>query len=174
MLEVMTRRYYWIRPLRNVQVTERSGRPLLTAEYAHDGRDYLVIATVADAGESAAGTDLPQLIDALPSGRTVLVDLYVTSPSGPGQTSEDDPDARADRIRDKLGVIPPAVGAGRGRGAQAGRRGGRLAGLVHLLRRAGRGGGGGPDAARLAPAGGRTAGLVAALRVRADPAARGP
>ena len=104
MLEVMTRRYYRIRPLRNVQVSERSGRPLLTAEYAHEGRDYLVIATVADAGESAAGTDLPQLIDALPSGRTVLVDLYVTS-----QTSEDDPDARADRIRDKLGLIPPAV-----------------------------------------------------------------
>jgi acetyl/propionyl-CoA carboxylase alpha subunit/acetyl-CoA carboxylase carboxyltransferase component len=109
MLEVMTRRYYRIRPLRNVQVTERTGRPLLTAEYTHDGRDYLVIATVADAGESAAATDLPQLIDALPSGRTVLVDLYVTSPSGPGQTSEDDPDARADRIRGKLGVIPPAV-----------------------------------------------------------------
>ena len=109
MLEVMTRRYYRIRPLRNVRVTERSGRPLLTAEYAYDGRDYLVIATVADAGESATGTDLPQLIDALPSGRTVLVDLYVTSPAGPGQTSEDDPDARADRIRGKLGVIPPAV-----------------------------------------------------------------
>ena len=108
MLEVMTRRYYRIRPLRNVQVTERSGRPLLTAEYAHDGHDYLIIATVADAGESAAGTDLPQLIDALPSGRTVLVDLYVTS-----QTPEDegngDPDARADRIRSKLGLIPPYV-----------------------------------------------------------------
>ncbi|MGO9188773.1 MAG: biotin carboxylase N-terminal domain-containing protein, partial [Streptosporangiaceae bacterium] len=109
MLEVMTRRYYRIRPLRNVQATERSGRPLLTAEYAHDGQDYLVIATVADAGESAAGTDLPQLIDALPAGRIVLVDLYVTSPSGPGQTSEDDPGARADRIRGKLGIIPPAV-----------------------------------------------------------------
>src|SRR6202035_1102076 len=56
MLEVMTRRYYRIRPLQNVQLTERSGRPLLTAEYAHDGRDYLIIATVADAGENAAGT----------------------------------------------------------------------------------------------------------------------
>ena len=108
MLEVMTRRYYRIRALRNVQVTERSGRPLLTAEYAHDGHDYLIIATVAGAGESAAGTDLPQLIEALPSGRTVLVDLYVTS-----QTPEDEgdggPDARADRIRGKLGLIPPAV-----------------------------------------------------------------
>ena len=108
MLEVMTRRYYRIRPLRNVQVAERSGRPLLTAEYDHDGHDYLIIATVAGAGESAAGTDLPQLIDALPSGRTVLVDLYVTS-----QTPEDegngDPGARAERIRGKLGLIPPAV-----------------------------------------------------------------
>ena len=108
MLEVMTRRYYRIRPLRNVQVTEQGGRPLLTAEYAHDGHDYLIIATVADAGESATGTELPQVIDTLPSGRTVLVDLYVTS-----QTSEDDgngdPDARADRIRGKLGPIPPAV-----------------------------------------------------------------
>ena len=108
MLEVMTRRYYRIRPLRNVQVTERNGRPLLTAEYAHDGHDYLIIATVAGGGESADGTELPPLIEALPSGRTVLVDLYVTS-----QTPEDegsgDPDARADRIRGKLGLIPPAV-----------------------------------------------------------------
>jgi hypothetical protein len=106
MLEVMTRRYYQIRPLRNVQVTERRSRPLLTAEYAHDGDDYLIIATVADGAESAAGTELPQLLEALPSGRIVLVDLYVTS-----QTPEDegDPGARADRIRGKLGLIPPAV-----------------------------------------------------------------
>jgi acetyl/propionyl-CoA carboxylase alpha subunit/acetyl-CoA carboxylase carboxyltransferase component len=108
MLEVMTRRYYRIRPLRNVRVTERGGRPLLTAEYTHDGHDYLVIATVADGAESAAGTDLPELIEALPSGRTVLVDLYVTS-----ERAQDEgggtPDARTDRIRGKLGLIPSAV-----------------------------------------------------------------
>ncbi|HJY74688.1 MAG TPA: biotin/lipoyl-containing protein, partial [Streptosporangiaceae bacterium] len=108
MLEVMTRRYYRIRALRNVQVTERSGRPLVTAEYAHDGHEYLIVATVADGAESAAATDLPQLIQAIPAGRTVLLDLYVTS-----QTPEEDgsgaPDARADRIRGKLGLIPPAV-----------------------------------------------------------------
>src|SRR6266568_4977148 len=109
MLEVMTRRYYWIRPLRNVRVTERSGRPLLTAEYAHEGRDYLIIATVADGSESAAGTDLPQLIEALPSGRTVLVDLYVTSQT-PEEEGRGKPDERAERIRGKLGVIPPSVG----------------------------------------------------------------
>jgi acetyl/propionyl-CoA carboxylase alpha subunit/acetyl-CoA carboxylase carboxyltransferase component len=106
MLEVMTRRYYQIRPLRHVRASQRSGRPLLTAEYAHDGHDYLVIATVADGTERAAETDLPQLVDALPPGRTVLVDLYVTS-----HTPEDkaDPEARADRIRGKLGTIPHAV-----------------------------------------------------------------
>jgi acetyl/propionyl-CoA carboxylase alpha subunit/acetyl-CoA carboxylase carboxyltransferase component len=108
MLEVMTRRYYRIRPLQNVQVTERSGRPLLTAEYSHDGTGHLIIATVAESAESAAATELPQLIEALPTGRTVLVDLYVTS-----QTAEEDghgaPEARAERIRGKLGVIPPSV-----------------------------------------------------------------
>ena len=108
MLEVMTRRYYRIRSLEHVRVTERGGRPLLTAEYVHDGHGYVVIATVADGGESAAETDLPELINTLPPGRSVLVDLYVTS-----QTPEDeanrDPDARAERILGKLGVIPPGV-----------------------------------------------------------------
>ena len=131
MLEVMTRRYYRIRSLRNVQVTERSGRPLVTAEYTHDGHEYLIVATVAAGVESAAATDLPQLIQAIPAGRTVLIDLYVTS-----QTSEEDgsgaPDARADRIRGKLGPHPAGRRPGCGRRTKAGRRRGWLAGLVHL------------------------------------------
>ncbi len=117
MLEVMTRRYYRIRPLEHVEITERSGRPLLTAEYVHEGRDYLVLATVA---EEAAGTGLSQLAlpplpDELPADRTVLVDLYLTA-GPPGNERDDepkdpqDPDARADRIRGALGTIPPAVG----------------------------------------------------------------
>jgi acetyl/propionyl-CoA carboxylase alpha subunit/acetyl-CoA carboxylase carboxyltransferase component len=107
MLEVMTRRYYQIRPLSRVRVTEQGGRPLLTAEYDHDGQDYVLIATVASGTDTAAGTDLPQLVDKLSADRTVLVDLYVTS-----ETPEDEaggPDARAGRIRDKLGIIPPTV-----------------------------------------------------------------
>ena len=108
MLEVMTRRYYWIRPLRNVQVTERTGRPLLTAEYTQEGQEYLIIATVADASESAAGTDLPELVKALPPGRIVLIDLYVTSQT-PEEEGSGAPEARAERIRDKLGVLPKAV-----------------------------------------------------------------
>ncbi|HEY4992715.1 MAG TPA: biotin/lipoyl-containing protein, partial [Nakamurella sp.] len=108
MLEVMTRRYYWIRALRNVQLIERSGRPLLTAEYAHDGQDYLIIATVADGSESAAGTGLPELITALPPGRIVLIDLYVTSQT-PEEEGSGEPEARAERIRGKLGLLPPSV-----------------------------------------------------------------
>ncbi len=108
MLEVMTRRYYRIRPLRNVQVPEWSGRPLLTAEYDHDGRDYLVIATVADGRESAAATDLPELINALPPSGAVLLDLYVTSQT-PEEEGNGNPDARAKRISGKLGLIPPSV-----------------------------------------------------------------
>jgi acetyl/propionyl-CoA carboxylase alpha subunit/acetyl-CoA carboxylase carboxyltransferase component len=108
MLEVMTRRYYQIRPLENVRVVEHGGRPLLTAEYTHEGQDYLVIATVAESTESAAESDLPELPGALAAGRTVLVDLYVTS-QAPEDEADDDPDARATRIRGKLGAVPPAV-----------------------------------------------------------------
>ena len=107
MLEVMTRRYYQIRPLQQVRVFERGGRPVLTAHYDHDGQDYMIIATVARRTDSTAGTDLRQLVDSLPANTTVLIDLYVTS-----ETSEDEtggPHARAERIRDKLGVIPRAV-----------------------------------------------------------------
>ena len=107
MLEVMTRRYYQIRPLQRVQAFERGGRPVLTAHYDYDGRDYMIIATVARRTDSAAGTDLRLLVDSLPANTTVLIDLYVTS-----ETSEDEaggPEARADRIRDKLGIIPRAV-----------------------------------------------------------------
>ncbi len=107
MLEVMTRRYYRIRRLEHVRVAERNGRPLLTAEYVHDGRDYLVIATVADGGR-AAGIDLAQLLDGLPSGRTVLVDLYLTS-QAPEDEGDADSDAGADRIRGQLGPIPASV-----------------------------------------------------------------
>jgi acetyl/propionyl-CoA carboxylase alpha subunit/acetyl-CoA carboxylase carboxyltransferase component len=109
MLEVMTRRYYRIRPLGNVRVTQRNGCPLLTAEYLHGGRCYLVAATVAEVGKAAAGIDLSRLLDEFPPGFTVLVDIYAT-PAVPGDEGDDDPDARADEIRGQLGIIPPGVG----------------------------------------------------------------
>src|SRR5262249_34962746 len=99
MLEVMTRRYYRIRPLNHVQLTGRNGRAVLAAEYVHDGHRYLVIATVADAGEIALATDLPRLLDTIPPGRTVLVDLYHTTARTP-EDEDGGPNARANWIRD--------------------------------------------------------------------------
>ena len=173
MLEVMTRRYYWIRPLRNVQVSERSGRPLVTAEYSHDGHDYLIIAT-RGRRRRERGRDRPPPAD---PGATARPDRahrpvrHLADVAGRGQR----------RPRGPHGAYPrqarghPARGrAGGSRGAPPGRRRGRLAGLVHLRGRARRDGGGGPDPARLASAGGRTAGRVAAVPVRAGPAARRP
>ncbi|HSP36152.1 MAG TPA: carboxyl transferase domain-containing protein [Frankiaceae bacterium] len=110
MLEVMTRRYYRIRPLTNVRVVELGGRPLLSAEYAHNGSDYVVVATVArgsdDDRASAVATVLEELRGVLPADRTVLIDLYVTSDTDGGA----EPDARAERIRARLGTIPETVG----------------------------------------------------------------
>ncbi len=115
MLEVMTRRYYGlIRRLHNVAVAERDGRPRLTADYIHDEHDYTVVATVArdtgNDGASAIAEDLHQLVASLPSGRTALIDLYVTSDGDGDGDDATDPDARSARIRDKLGAIPDSVG----------------------------------------------------------------
>jgi acetyl/propionyl-CoA carboxylase alpha subunit/acetyl-CoA carboxylase carboxyltransferase component len=113
MLEVMTRRYYRIRPLERFSVVEHGGRPLLSAQYSDHDRRYSVLATVVDStvtegaeGPTAVATDLHQLVDALPAEHTALIDLYVTSDDSSGA----EPDARAGRIRDRLGAIPQAVG----------------------------------------------------------------
>ncbi|MFC5138539.1 carboxyl transferase domain-containing protein [Actinomycetospora rhizophila] len=116
MLEVMTRRYYGlIRDLGDVRVEQHDGRPLLIARYTHDDHSYVVLATVATVDQpdgatapATVSTDLHRLIEALPAGDTVLVDLYVTSPRGP--EAPDGPEERATRIRDSIGTIPAAVG----------------------------------------------------------------
>ncbi|HTK63923.1 MAG TPA: carboxyl transferase domain-containing protein [Pseudonocardia sp.] len=115
MLEVMTRRYYRIRPMQDVQILSHDGRPLLVGGYRHDDHDFTVIATTASGqagvndpradAPAAVSTDLQQMAAALPPDRTVLVDLYVTS----DQDGHADPDARAERIKAKLGTIPAAV-----------------------------------------------------------------
>ncbi|HEY9417507.1 MAG TPA: biotin carboxylase N-terminal domain-containing protein [Pseudonocardia sp.] len=115
MLEVMTRRYYRIRPMREFQILSHDGRPLLVSGYRHEGHDYTVIATTASGqadvddpradGPAAVSTDLQQMAAALPPDRTVLIDLYVTS----DQDGDADPDARAERIKAKLGAIPAAI-----------------------------------------------------------------
>ncbi|AEA23811.1 Biotin carboxylase., Propionyl-CoA carboxylase [Pseudonocardia dioxanivorans CB1190] len=116
MLEVMTRRYYRIRPVAPVEVAHHDGRPLLTTSYTAGGHAYTVLATVAsgragvdDPGAdapAAVSTDLHRMIGTLPPGNIALIDLYVTSDDSAGA----EPDARAERIAAKVGQIPAAVG----------------------------------------------------------------
>jgi acetyl/propionyl-CoA carboxylase alpha subunit/acetyl-CoA carboxylase carboxyltransferase component len=107
MLEVMTRRYYRIRPLDHPRIDVHDGRPVLTAKYEQDGRGHLVVATVADRadGDPAGRSPLHRLVEALPTEHRTLVDLYVTSDDSEGA----EPDARADRIRSKIGIVPASV-----------------------------------------------------------------
>ena len=113
LLEVMTRRYYQIRPLRRLDVVVIDGRPLLSADYSHDGQDYTVLATVVDSTASnenptapaPVADDLHRMVAALPAGHIASIDLYVTS----DHTAGVEPNARASRIRDRLGTLPDRV-----------------------------------------------------------------
>ncbi|GAA1395217.1 biotin carboxylase N-terminal domain-containing protein [Pseudonocardia kongjuensis] len=110
LLEVMTRRYYRVRPLRELELAEHAGRPLLTARYQHLGNDRTLFATVIDnndpQGALATAEELRRRVGELDSGRTALVDLYVTSTKA---DDGGDPDARAERVRAALGRVPAAL-----------------------------------------------------------------
>ncbi len=108
LLEVMTRRYYRVRPLEGLELTEYAGHPLLRAHYKYLGNDRAVFASVIDnndpEGAVATATELRRQIEQLPPGRTALVDLYVTSTHGDDGGDED---ARAGRVMAALGTVPP-------------------------------------------------------------------
>jgi acetyl/propionyl-CoA carboxylase alpha subunit/acetyl-CoA carboxylase carboxyltransferase component len=110
MLEVMTRRYYRIRHLTDVETLDRGGRPLLAAAYRHDGRDHIVLATTVHTAPAAPAAgdppvvqaDLRRIVGQLPADSTVLLDLYVTA----GQAPDEDPERSAEKIRAALGTLP--------------------------------------------------------------------
>ncbi|MCW2716464.1 carboxyl transferase domain-containing protein [Pseudonocardia sp.] len=110
MLEVMTRRYYRVRPLTHVTLQDRAGRPLLTARYDHEGRQHVVLATTVHTAPNApAGTDpmavqgdLRRLFTQLPEDATALLDLYVIA----GEAPDADPERSAEKIRALLGRLP--------------------------------------------------------------------
>ena len=110
MLEVMTRRYYRIRELRDVELSDRGGRPLLTAHYTNGGPEVTVLATtVHTAADAPAGSDpmtvqgdLRRIIAALPAGELVALDLYVIA----GEAPDSDPERSADKIKAMLGRLP--------------------------------------------------------------------
>ncbi|MBW0116633.1 carboxyl transferase domain-containing protein, partial [Pseudonocardia abyssalis] len=110
MLEVMTRRYYRIRPLNDVQLSDRGVRPLLTATYTHRGQDVTVLATtVYTSADAPAGTDpiavqgdLRRLLLQVPADTKVALDLYVIA----GEAPDTDPERSAEKILALLGRLP--------------------------------------------------------------------
>jgi acetyl/propionyl-CoA carboxylase alpha subunit/acetyl-CoA carboxylase carboxyltransferase component len=109
MLEVMTRRYYRIRTLADLRITEQHGRPVLTTGYTDAGQRYLVIATTVHtdgalgaADPIAAQGELRRLIARLPGDCAVLLDLYVIA----GEAPDSDPERSAEKIRALLGRLP--------------------------------------------------------------------
>ncbi|WP_210036354.1 ATP-binding protein [Pseudonocardia parietis] len=110
LLEVMARRYYRVRPLRELELTEYAGKPLLTARYQHLGNDRTLFASVIDNNDPAAAAavaeELRRRVAELDGNRTALVDLYVTSTKA---DDGGDPDARAERVRAALGRVPGGI-----------------------------------------------------------------
>ena len=101
LLEVMTQRYYCTRPLQNLRyVDEVDDISCATASYEYEGRRVRVLAAyTGDADLPAAIAALRPLIDAVPTGDDVAVDLYVSVDGPVGQA-----DAAAARLRGVLGA----------------------------------------------------------------------
>jgi acetyl/propionyl-CoA carboxylase alpha subunit/acetyl-CoA carboxylase carboxyltransferase component len=110
MLEVMTRRYYRVRELEGVELSDRGGRPQLTATYTHDGRAVTVLATTVYTAPDAPPAcdpkavqgDLRRLILAAPADRAVVLDLYVIA----GEAPDTDPERSSQKILALLGRLP--------------------------------------------------------------------
>ncbi len=99
LLEVMTRRYYRIRPLEDLRATEVSGAiSCATGSYLYEGRRIHVLAAYArEADLPAAIAALRPQVDAAPAGDDVVFDLYVAVDGEVG-----DADATAARLQGVL------------------------------------------------------------------------
>ncbi|MDP9345454.1 MAG: fused acetyl/propionyl-CoA carboxylase subunit alpha/methylmalonyl-CoA decarboxylase subunit alpha, partial [Actinomycetota bacterium] len=77
LLELLTRRYYKIRPLQEMRSSRLDGRQFVTAHYSLDGRRIGLITTLADASElpAAASAVAALAADAAPS--ECVVDFYL-------------------------------------------------------------------------------------------------
>jgi len=102
LLESLVRRYYRIRPLRDVATSRREGRPVATAAYGYDGAEIRMFATAGDL------TDLPELARTLapvaaeaPDGHDVLTDYFLwNADAAPAEEV-------AGRIREALDASEP-------------------------------------------------------------------
>ncbi|MCL4845977.1 MAG: carbamoyl-phosphate synthase subunit L [Acidobacteria bacterium] len=78
MLEVLTRRFYRIRDLRDCALSELEGRSVCSAEYEHDGRRLRLLASHARWVDlPAALAVLSEVVNDVPADVEILIDLYV-------------------------------------------------------------------------------------------------
>ncbi|MGI8623685.1 MAG: carboxyl transferase domain-containing protein, partial [Solirubrobacteraceae bacterium] len=100
MVELLTRRYYRIRPLEDVRSQHLDGRPFVTARYTNDGRQVEVITTLADVSElGAAAAAVATLAPDDPAAEAV-VDFYL---------SWSEPPSDADAVAAELGRVLAAA-----------------------------------------------------------------
>ncbi|MGD9695318.1 MAG: biotin carboxylase N-terminal domain-containing protein [Thermoleophilia bacterium] len=99
-LEVLVRRYYKIRPLRDVRRIGRGGRQFVTAGYERDGRSTALVATLGDITEMG---ELLEAADAVvresPPNDNSVVELYLVWPDPP------EADAMAERLAGEIGAV---------------------------------------------------------------------
>jgi acetyl/propionyl-CoA carboxylase alpha subunit/acetyl-CoA carboxylase carboxyltransferase component len=101
MLEVLTRRYYRIRPLGTFTTVQTSERSVATTEFRVDDRQVRLVATHAGEQDIRDALETVQRVSlAVPLDRDVAVDLHVWTASELG-----DPDAASDELRALLDQV---------------------------------------------------------------------
>ena len=106
MVELLTRRYYRIRPLEDVRSFRRDGRQFVTAGYEHDGRRVGLITTLGEVSELRAAATAVAALAADASDAEVVVDFYLSWSGSPP-----DADVMAGELGDALSAaeLPPTV-----------------------------------------------------------------
>ncbi len=147
MLEVVTRRYYRIRDLHDVETTDAEGRAVLRGRYPHEGGDVLLLSSHARLGADddgdlrATAAELGRRLSEASSTDDVVLDLFVHSEAPAMDPDAPEANATEERVRAALEAArfprPPrrVVVAVAGRGAGPG-----MASVVHYTWRSEDGG----------------------------------
>ena len=102
MLEAMTRRYYSIRHLTNLQTRELAGRPAVVGDFELQGRTLHLVSTVADHDGLAASLEaIATVASAAGDPTQVVTDIYLSWPDRPA-----DPDAVSEELRAAIDTVP--------------------------------------------------------------------
>jgi len=107
MLELLTRRYYTVYPLEEVQALNRDGRRFLTAHYTPGEERVQLITTLAQASELPAAASAAAALASDASASQAVVDFYLAWSGPPPET-----DAMATELLAAIDAagLPPTVG----------------------------------------------------------------